>query len=248
VKGNVIFASAIDCWAFTVPQFAKVVAGKTGMKRAALERVLWGEFYFNPKTKSVTRKPQGRIIKPMFVQLILDNIWQVYAEVLENQNAAMVQKIIQSLSLKIPARDLNSSDWRVKLQAIFSRWLPISTVLIHVWLSPLDCYSMILTCCVAQAVLSVVVDHLPSPKQAQSARLPKFWPGSALAGASDGKDAVPSHAQNAAVAAERDRAVALADAASTCSADLKADVLIYVAKMIDVGTSKTSAVQEGKRC
>ena len=80
-KNNVIFSSAVDGWAFTIRQFASIYEKKLGMKRSILEKVLWGDFYLEPKTKRVlsSKHLKGRSLKPMFVQLVLDNIWAVYA-------------------------------------------------------------------------------------------------------------------------------------------------------------------------
>ena len=79
-KNNVIFSSAIDGWAFTVRQFASLYEKKLGIKRTAMEKVLWGDFYLDPKTKKVLGQKhlKGRNLKPMFVQLVLDQIWAVY--------------------------------------------------------------------------------------------------------------------------------------------------------------------------
>jgi len=79
-KNNVIFSSAIDGWAFTVRQFASLYEKKLGIKRTAMERVLWGDFYLDPKTKKVLAQKhlKGRNLKPMFVQLVLEQIWAVY--------------------------------------------------------------------------------------------------------------------------------------------------------------------------
>ena len=79
-NNNVIFSSAVDGWAFTVRQFASLYEKKLGIKRSVLEKVLWGDFYLDPKTKRVlsSKHLKGRALKPMFVQLVLDNIWAVY--------------------------------------------------------------------------------------------------------------------------------------------------------------------------
>lgn len=63
----------------------------------------------------------------------------------------MMEKIIKSLSLKIPTHVLRSRDPRAILTTVFSSWLPIST-----------------------AVLVSVIEHLPSPPSAQADRLPKI--------------------------------------------------------------------------
>ena len=79
-KNNVIFCSAVDGWAFTIRQFAAIYEKKLGIKRTVLEKVLWGDFYLDPKTKRVLGQKhlKGRALKPMFVQLVLDSIWAAY--------------------------------------------------------------------------------------------------------------------------------------------------------------------------
>ncbi len=85
-KGNVIFASAIDGWGFRVGKFAQLYAQKLGMKEGSLRRVLWGDFYLDPKTKRVIshKHLRGRALKPLFVQFVLENIWAVYDAVVLN--------------------------------------------------------------------------------------------------------------------------------------------------------------------
>lgn len=88
-NNNVIFSSAVDGWAFTVRQFARLYEKKLGIKRVVLEKVLWGDYYLDPKTKRVlsSKHLKGRSLKPMFVQLVLDTIWAVYeATSPENKN------------------------------------------------------------------------------------------------------------------------------------------------------------------
>jgi len=79
-KGNVIFASAIDGWGFRVGKFSQIFATKLGIKEANLKRVMWGDFYLDPKTKRVIshKHLRGRALKPLFVQFVLENIWAAY--------------------------------------------------------------------------------------------------------------------------------------------------------------------------
>lgn len=85
-RGNVIFSSAIDGWGFRIGKFAQLYVAKLGLKEANLRRVLWGDFYLDPKTKRVIshRHLRGRNLKPLFVQFVLDNIWAVYENVVLN--------------------------------------------------------------------------------------------------------------------------------------------------------------------
>jgi ribosome assembly protein 1 len=85
-RGNVIFASAIDGWGFRVGKFSQLYAVKLGIKEANLRRVLWGDFFLDPKTKKVIsyKHLRGRALKPLFVQFVLENIWAVYDAVVIN--------------------------------------------------------------------------------------------------------------------------------------------------------------------
>jgi ribosome assembly protein 1 len=85
-KGNVVFASALGGWGFRVAKFAQIFAAKLGIKEAKFKRVLWGDFYLDPKAKRVIghKHLRGRSLKPLFVQFVLENIWAVYDAVLLN--------------------------------------------------------------------------------------------------------------------------------------------------------------------
>ncbi|CAL3969270.1 unnamed protein product [Diplocarpon coronariae] len=154
-KNNVIFSSAIDGWAFTVRQFASLYEKKLGIKRTAMEKVLWGDFYLDPKTKKVLGQKhlKGRNLKPMFVQLVLDQIWAVYSATTGGDKGkgdpVLTEKITKSLNITLPSHIARSRDPRAILTTLFSTWLPLST-----------------------ALLVSVIESLPSPLSAQQARLP----------------------------------------------------------------------------
>ncbi|THC92229.1 hypothetical protein EYZ11_008290 [Aspergillus tanneri] len=154
-KNNVIFCSAVDGWAFTVRQFAAIYEKKLGIKRSILEKVLWGDFYLDPKTKRVLGQKhlKGRALKPMFVQLVLDSIWAAYEATTGDGKGkgdpTLLEKITKSLNITIPPYILHSRDPRNVMTTLFSMWLPLST-----------------------ALLVSVIEYLPSPRVAQESRLP----------------------------------------------------------------------------
>lgn len=152
-KGNVIFASAIDGWGFRIGHFAQMYAVKLGIKQNNLRRVLWGDFYIEPKTKRVIsyKHLRGRNLKPLFVQFVLENIWAVYDSVVMNPNPDKVSKICTTLNIKVTPRDLKSKDTRQLAASIMSQWLPLAT-------------------CTFQAV----VDAIPPPHQAQGIRVSRM--------------------------------------------------------------------------
>ena len=67
------------------------------------------------------------------------------------RNSEKVTKIVTTLNLKIPPRDIKSKDSRHLLSLIFSQWLSLST-------------------CVIQAAIDIV----PAPAVAQASRIPKI--------------------------------------------------------------------------
>ncbi|KAF9816904.1 hypothetical protein IEO21_03778 [Rhodonia placenta] len=152
-RGNVVFASAVTGWGFRISKFAHLYAVKLGIKEAKLRTVLWGDFYLDPKTKRVIsyKHLRGRALKPLFVQFVLDNIWAVYDAALLNPNPDKIEKIITTLNLKIPPRELKTKDPRQLLTLVFSQWLSLSS-------------------CVIQSIVDVV----PPPSIAQRTRIPKI--------------------------------------------------------------------------
>lgn len=153
-RGNVIFASAIDNWAFRPDRFSHLYAKKLGIEESKFRKVLWGDFYFDPKSKRILtlkqKEKEGRNLKPVFVQFVLENIWSVYDSA-QNRDQEKIEKIVKALELKILPRDLKSKDSSSLLQSIFSQWLPL-----------------------ASCTFGALVSNAPSPATAQRRRIPKL--------------------------------------------------------------------------
>jgi ribosome assembly protein 1 len=154
-KNNVVFASAIDGWAFTINTFAKIYLAKLGFSHKVLSKTLWGDFYLDIKTKKIIPgkklKSSQSSLKPLFVGLILDQIWSIYDNVLINRNQEKLEKIISKLDLKINNREIKSKDYKSLLNNVLSQWLPLS-----------------------HALLGSIIDYLPSPVTAQNERSDKI--------------------------------------------------------------------------
>ena len=89
----------------------------------------------------------------MFVQCVLQTLWQVYNAVLIEPDPTLRAKIVSTLSLTISARDLNHPDPTSQLRAIMGAWLPLGA-----------------------NVLRTVVNVLPSARDAQAARMSRLCP------------------------------------------------------------------------
>ncbi len=155
-SGNVLFASAYDGWAFDLDTFARIYSQKLGFSRKALRRTLWGDFYINSKTKRIMRGAHAKGKKPLFVQLVLQNVWSVYEAAALRGDKDKLQKIAESLQIKVTARDLRSTDPKVQVGAVLSQWLPL-----------------------APSLLAMVCRRLPAPDQLVSSRAEKLMCSSA---------------------------------------------------------------------
>ncbi|KAM4593346.1 elongation factor-like GTPase 1 isoform 3-T3 [Odontesthes bonariensis] len=80
-QGNVVFASAIDGWGFSIQQFAYIYSERMGIKAEVLLKTLWGDFYLDAKAKRIMKGAEAKGKKPLFVQLVLNNIWNLYEAV-----------------------------------------------------------------------------------------------------------------------------------------------------------------------
>uniref|UniRef100_A0A4W5LRY0 Elongation factor like GTPase 1 n=1 Tax=Hucho hucho TaxID=62062 RepID=A0A4W5LRY0_9TELE len=150
-QGNVVFASAIDGWGFSIQQFAQIHSQRMGIRAEVLLRTLWGDFYLNAKAKKIMKGAHAKGKKPLFVQLVLDNIWSLYDTVVTRRDKEKIEKMMMSLGVKVMTRDSRHSDPKVLLSAICSQWLPVS-----------------------QAVLFMVCDKLPSPLDMTSERIERL--------------------------------------------------------------------------
>ena len=149
--GNVVFCSAYDGWAFSIKTFASIYSSKLGFSERALNKALWGDYFVNKKTKKFCRGATAAGKKPLFVSLILDNIWAVYEAVVVQPDKEKLEKIISALSLTVSARDLRTTDTRLQVSGVFSAWLPL-----------------------ASAVLELVTSQLPSPRNLGRERAEKL--------------------------------------------------------------------------
>lgn len=139
-QGNVLFSSATDGWGFGVQAFARIFANKLGFSEKVLSKTLWGDYYVNTKTKRIVKGAQEKAKKPLFVQLILDNIWTLYETITVRKDKEKVATMAEKLDIKLTTRDLRHTDCKVQLQAVCSQWLPL-----------------------ARACLDAICDKVPAP-------------------------------------------------------------------------------------
>lgn len=168
-KNNVVFASAFHGWGFSIEDFVEMYATKLKMNRKILRKTLWGEFYFNPKTRKIaTRRPNANALT-MFASLVLSNIHQIYTAIvgtaddmanaishkgyssLTHRDTTKLERIDKALGLSVPPRELKNEDMNFVVSAFMGRWLPISNALLEMAVT------------------------LPNPCEAQESRISILW-------------------------------------------------------------------------
>ncbi|KAK4787490.1 hypothetical protein SAY86_011323 [Trapa natans] len=152
-KGTVAFSAGLHGWAFTLTNFAKMYASKFGVDESKMMERLWGENFFDPATKKWTSKNTGSsTCKRGFVQFCYEPIKQIINTCMNDQKDKlwpMLQKL--GVSMKSDEKDLMG---KALMKRVMQTWLPASN-----------------------ALLEMMIYHLPSPSKAQKYRVENLYEG-----------------------------------------------------------------------
>ncbi|KXG48389.1 Translation elongation/initiation factor/Ribosomal, beta-barrel [Penicillium griseofulvum] len=153
-RGTIAFGSGLHGWCFTVRQFAVRYAKKFGVDRKKMLERLWGDNYFNPKTKKWTTKSEheGKTLERAFNQFILDPIFKIFAAVNHNKRDEIFT-LLDKLEVSLTA-DEKELEGKAILKLIMRKFLPA-----------------------ADALLEMICIHLPSPVTAQKYRAETLYEG-----------------------------------------------------------------------
>ncbi|CAG7975048.1 unnamed protein product [Penicillium olsonii] len=153
-KGTIAFGSGLHGWCFTVRQFATRYSKKFGVDRKKMLDRLWGDNYFNPKTKKWTNKGEadGKPLERSFNMFILDPIFKIFAAV-KNNKRDEVFALLDKLEVKTAPED-KDLEGKALLKLAMRKFLPA-----------------------ADALLEMICIHLPSPVTAQQYRAETLYEG-----------------------------------------------------------------------
>ncbi|KAJ2494796.1 translation elongation factor 2, partial [Coemansia sp. RSA 2049] len=146
--GTVAFGSALHGWAFTLRQFAVRYSKKFGIDRVKLMKKLWGENYFNSKTKKWTNKSSddsGDKRDRAFNMFVLDPIYKVFDSTMNGRKEEALD-LAGKLGITLTSEERDGMD-KALLKTIMRKFLPA-----------------------ADALMEMICIHLPSPKKAQAYR------------------------------------------------------------------------------
>jgi len=160
-NGSVGFGSGLHGWAFTLKQFSEMYASKFGVDVDKMMNKLWGENFFNPKTKK-WQKAKNDDNKRSFCMYVLDPIFMVFDAImnfkkdqtekllgkLTNAKGKAVKEVLKHEELQLEGKPL--------MKAVMRNWLPAG-----------------------EAMFQMIVIHLPSPVTAQKYRTEMLYEGPA---------------------------------------------------------------------
>ncbi|KAJ5139131.1 Translation elongation/initiation factor/Ribosomal beta-barrel [Penicillium bovifimosum] len=112
-KGNVAFASSSMNWCFTLQSFSRMYADTyPSLDSTEFAARLWGDIFYNPKSRKFTRKGVEENAKRSFVKFILEPIYKLYSHTLSespedlNETLASVGVTLKPTQLKTDAKEL----------------------------------------------------------------------------------------------------------------------------------------------
>lgn len=157
-KGNVAFAAGKDGWAFTLSQFAEIYNKKRKNSSTSLINKLWDDnFYDSTKNKwqQYVEAQDGTKLKRGFVQYVLEPIYKVLGICMEN-NFDELEKFNEKLDIDFKLKQAEKETMQGKdlMKRFMKRWLPA-----------------------ADAMLELILVHLPSPLIAQRYRVRNLYEG-----------------------------------------------------------------------
>jgi len=154
-NASVGFGSGLHGWAFTLKQFSEIYAAKFGVDVEKLMKKLWGENFFNPKTKKWAKK-KDEDNKRSFCMYVLDPIYKMFDAIM-NFKKDETDKLLDRLQLKQKMKHEELQlEGKPLMKAVMRNWLPAG-----------------------EAMFQMIVIHLPSPVTAQKYRAASLYEGPA---------------------------------------------------------------------
>ncbi|KAJ2740076.1 translation elongation factor 2, partial [Coemansia sp. BCRC 34301] len=153
--GTVAFGSGLHVWGFTLRQFATRYAKMFGVERNKMMSKLWGDNFFNPKTKKWSTKssdPSGKYADRGFNMFALDPIYKIFAATMNGRKEEALT-LIDKLSVTLTSEERDLTD-KALLKVIMRKFLPA-----------------------AEALMEMICIHLPSPVKAQNYRCDGLYEG-----------------------------------------------------------------------
>jgi U5 small nuclear ribonucleoprotein component len=105
--GNVCFASSYYRFCFTLKSFAKIYSLKYGVKfdHSQFALKLWGDMYFNAKTRKFTKKPSSATQQRTFIEFVLEPLYKIFSQCVGDVDTSLVDTLAE-LDIKLTKSEL----------------------------------------------------------------------------------------------------------------------------------------------
>jgi elongation factor 2 len=154
-NGTVCFGSALHGWGFTLTTFANIYAKKMKTDRSKIIKKLWGDHFFNPKTKKWSEEStddDGNDLKRAFCSMILDPLLKL-ADSVKSGKKEVYEPMLKKLEIELDP-DEKLLEGKHLVRKVMQKWIFAS-----------------------EALLEMIILHLPSPRQAQKYRTLYLYEG-----------------------------------------------------------------------
>ena len=154
-KGNVCFSCSSMEWCFTLPSFAKMYAEsypKAEFDSTEFSRRLWGDIFFNPRSRKFTRKSIEENAKRSFVHFVLEPIYKLYSHTI-SESPEDLKKTLEGLGIFLKPSQLKSNAKELLRLACEQFFGP------------------------ASGFVDMVVQHIPSPVEGAKQKLEHYYTG-----------------------------------------------------------------------
>lgn len=120
--GNVCFASSQYSLCFTLRSFATMYSQTYGgISVPEFSKRLWGDIYFNSKTRKFTKKPPHSTVQRSFVEFILEPLYKLFAQVVGDVDSSLPH-LLDELSIKLTKSEMKMNV-RPLLRSICSKFV-----------------------------------------------------------------------------------------------------------------------------
>ncbi|KAI9740983.1 MAG: hypothetical protein M1834_002694 [Cirrosporium novae-zelandiae] len=152
-KGNVAFACSSMGWVFTLQSFAKMYADSyKGLNASDFATRLWGDIFFNPKSRKFTRKGTEERSKRTFVNFVLEPIYKLYSHTI-SESPEDLKDTLATLNIHLRPAQFKT-DAKVLLKLVCEQFFGG-----------------------ANGFVDMVVQHIPSPVESAQRKLEQYYTG-----------------------------------------------------------------------
>ena len=151
-KGTVAFGSAIHGWGFSLTTFARIYAKKLKQDKNKLIKKLWGDNYYNPKEKKWSEEPEDETVQRAFCMNILEPLIKL-ARTVNTGKKEVYAPLLEKLGIKLTAEEMETKG-KILMRNVMQKWIDAS-----------------------DALIEMIILHLPSPKVSQKYRTQYLYQG-----------------------------------------------------------------------